>query len=346
MNHNLHSFEADNIVDALVQVRNSLGSDAIIVETRSVSPHPLLWMARKKVRVLAERQDNSAKRLDEMFSELRSLRGDLSLRAPAAPGKEPLQREAAPQRENPVVRQALAAGLSAAGAKRLETLLGNAAPGREALARLLLPEIKTLDILSDPGITILAGTTGVGKTTTLAKLAAGFSLSGEKSAVLISKDSFRIGAMDHLKTYADLLGIPFEAAFTPGDMTRAVNRHVDKYAVLIDTAGHSPLDRDRLKELQSLTASIPASRVLLTISLSQAPDCERIWKSFSALKPCGLVVTKLDETSLQWGLLDILRVTGLPLAFTTSGQNVPEDIAAADAPALAEMLAANLGEER
>ena len=344
MNHNLHSFEADTIVDALVQVRNSLGPDAIILETRHVKPHPLLWRGRKKVRVLAERQDTSAKHLDKMFSELRSLRGDLSLMAARSAG--PLPRAAAPEPENPLLEKARAAGLSAAGAMRLAALLGGAVPEPGALAKLLQPEIRTIDILDRPGVTLLAGTTGVGKTTTLAKLAAGFSLAKNRTAALISKDAFRIGAMDQLRTYADLLGIPFEAAFTPEELTAAVSRHADKYAVLIDTAGHGPLDGGRLKELQHLAASVPASRVLLAISLSQARDAERIWKSFSALKPCGLVVTKLDETALQWGLLDILRVTGLPLAFTTSGQNVPEDIAKADAPALAAMLAANLAEAR
>ena len=346
MNHNLHSFEADTIVDALVQVRNSLGPDAVIVETRSVSPHPLMWLGSKKVRVLAERKDSSAKQLDKMFSELRSLRSDLTLIS-ARPHAQPSPaREAAPAPENPLLVKARAAGLSSAGAARLKTLLGGTVPGPQALARFLEPEIKTINILDTPGVTILAGTTGVGKTTTLAKLAAGLSLTGEKSAALISKDAFRIGAMDQLRTYADLLGIPFEAVFSQEELARAVDRHADKYAVLIDTAGHGPQDADRLKELSALADSVPSCRVLLAISLSQSRDAGRIWKSFSALKPCGLVVTKLDETSLQWGLLDILRVTGLPLAFTTSGQNVPEDIARADAPALAAMLAANLEEAR
>jgi flagellar biosynthesis protein FlhF len=303
-------------------------------------------MCKKKVRVLAERQDTASKKLDRMFSELESLRGDFSLMAARRPAEAPLPRASRPASENPILLKARDSGLSAAGVKRFASLLGKTAPDRNALAKILEPEIKTLDILDKPGVTILVGTTGVGKTTTLAKLAAGLSLSGAKSAALISKDTFRIGAIDQLKIYADLLGIPFESAFTSDELTLAVNRHADKYAVLIDTAGHGPSDKERLKELRTLAASAPSSRVLLTISLSQARDSERIWKSFSPLKPCGLVVTKLDETGLQWGLLDIIRVTGLPLAFTTSGQNVPDDIARADARVLAAMLAANLTEAR
>jgi flagellar biosynthesis GTPase FlhF len=104
MNHNLHSFEADTIVDALVQVRNTLGSDAVILETRSVSPHPLLWLGRKKVRVLAERQDTSSKKLDKMFSELQSLRGDFTLMAAQRPAQPPTSRKVGPVSENPPPR--------------------------------------------------------------------------------------------------------------------------------------------------------------------------------------------------------------------------------------------------
>lgn len=341
MNHNQHSFEGDTIVDALAQVRNSLGPDAVILETRRVRNYPLLGLGRDRVRVLAGVRDNSAKRMEELLSELRALRGEMNRLSPRADGRG----HALPAR-NPLAAKAGEAGLSEPGAKRLEQLLGGSVPGAGTLAKLLEEEIKTIEILDKPGITMLAGTTGVGKTTTLAKLAAGFSLSAGKSAALISKDAFRIGAMDQLKTYADLLGIPFEAAFAAKDFAAAVKKHSDKYAVLIDTAGRSPSDSEQLRALAGLAASVPSGRVLLTISLAQAPDAGRIMKSFAPLRPCGLVVTKLDETGLQWGLLDILRVTGLPLAFTTSGQKVPEDLARADAGQLAAMLAANLEEVR
>lgn len=344
MNQNQHSFEAETIVDALAQVRNTLGPDAVILETRRVKRYPLFGLGGSRVRVLAGLQDNSVKRMAEMLSELRSLRCDItsisSRRQAAAPA--PVRRKVKSPARNPLADRAMEAGLSEAGAKRLASLLGDSAPGVDELAALLEPGIKTIDIFGEPGVTMLAGTTGVGKTTTLAKLAAGFTISSEKSAALISKDAFRIGAMDQLKTYADLLGIPFESAFTAGDLAAAVEKHSDKYAVLVDTAGRSPSDAQQIAELGELADAVPGSRVLLTISLAQARDAEKIMESFSPLDPCGLVITKLDETGLQCGLLDILRITGLPLAFTTSGQKVPEDLERADAGLLAAKLAAGL----
>ena len=345
MNHSHHTFEADTIVDALGQVRTTLGPEAVILETRRVKPR-LPGFGREKVLVRAALQDNSSRKISELLSELRELRGEVGrlsggARPEAAPAG-PQTARAAAGRRNPLAVRAEAAGLSAEGARRLELLLGGAVPDADALARLLAPGIRTMDPLAQPGVIMLAGTTGVGKTTTLAKLAARFSLDGERGAALVSKDAYRIGAMDQLRCYAELLGLPFEAAFSAADLRRAARAHADKYAVFVDTAGRGPSDGEQLRELGRLAADLPGSRVLLTISLAQARDAGRIMESFAPLKPCGLVVTKLDESGLLWGLQDILGATGLPLAFTTSGQRVPEDLERADAGSVARLLALRL----
>lgn len=352
MNHSHHTFEADTIVDALNQVRTTLGPEAVILETRRVKPR-LPGFGRDKVQVKAALQDNSSKKIAELIAELRELRGEVGrMSGPAAAPRAaararsagPAARAAGKPRRSPLAARAAAAGLSREGVRALERQLDGSSPDADALARLLAPGIRTLDPLAQPGVILLAGTTGVGKTTTLAKMAARFYLDGERGAALISKDAYRIGAMDQLRCYAELLGIPFEAAFTPEDLGRSLAAHADKYAVFVDTAGRSPSDAEQLAELGRLTENIPGCRVLLTISLAQAHDAAAIMKSFSPLKPCGLVVTKLDESGLLWGLQDILRVTALPLAFTTSGQRVPEDIERAEPAAVARLLALRLME--
>jgi len=330
MSHNSHTFEADNIIEALAQVRTSLGPEAVILDTRRVRQFPLL--GRKIVRVTAERHDSPQQRIEQMYSELRSLRGDVVEMARGA-----VRQEQKTAQKNPALQAAAAGGLSEAGCKRLSGLLDGKVPSRAALGVILRNEIRTADIADAPGLTMLVGTTGVGKTTTLAKLAAPLAVAG-KSAALISKDAFRIGAMDQLRTYADLLGMPFESAFKPEELLEAVRRHGDKYAVLIDTAGHGPGNAAKLEELRLAAEGLPGCRVILTVSLAQARDARRIAASFKQFNPRALIVTKLDETDMTWGLLDILRETGLPLAFTTCGQNVPDDIARADAAALTERL--------
>lgn len=334
MNRNCHTFEGDTIVDALAQVRNSLGPGAVILDTRRIKPLPLPGFGRAKVRVVAEAKDPAEAGFERVFSELGALRGELAglRRAPAAPAESGL--EAAAGR----------LGLSAEGRGDLGPLLAGE-PSEEELARALERKIGVTDLLAGSAPVMLVGTTGVGKTTTLAKIAAPLALRGGRGAALVSKDAFRIGAMDQLRTYAELLDIPFESAFTSAELGAAAGRHRGERRVFIDTAGYSPSNAARLAELREAAGAVPGVRVALAVSLAQARDCALIWRSFAALRPCALVVTKLDETDLLWGLLDILRVTGLPLAFTTSGQNVPEDITRADARSLAESLAAALRRE-
>jgi len=200
---------------------------------------------------------------------------------------------------------------------------------------LALKEImKTIDV-KDPFdikennqiIAAFIGTTGVGKTTTIAKLAAKLMLERAKKVGLISLDAYRIGAMEQLKTYANILGVPCFQAFQKKDLLFALRRMEGKDVVLIDTAGQSQYDRSRLDELRRL---IPgdlniSTHLLLTIATAES-EMNKAADNFKCLNYQSYIFTKKDETQKCGTILNQIMKQSLPVSYITTGQNVPEDI--------------------
>ncbi|HLO39724.1 MAG TPA: flagellar biosynthesis protein FlhF, partial [Phycisphaerales bacterium] len=147
-----------------------------------------------------------------------------------------------------------------------------------------------------PQVIALIGPTGVGKTTTIAKLAADHALRKHRRVALITADTYRIGAVDQLRAYAQIIGIPLHVAATPEDMTLALSRCADADIILIDTAGRSPSDHQRLDELAPiLDAAHPAHRVLVLSAAASDTAIERTTRRFSDLNPDRIILSKLDE---------------------------------------------------
>ena len=200
---------------------------------------------------------------------------------------------------------------------------------------LALKEImKTIDV-KDPFdikennqiIAAFIGTTGVGKTTTIAKLAARLMLERAKKVGLISLDAYRIGAMEQLKTYANILGVPCFQAFQKKDLLFALRRMEGRDVVLIDTAGQSQYDRSRLDELRRL---IPgdlniSTHLLLTIATAES-EMNKAADNFKCLNYQSYIFTKKDETQKCGTIFNQIMKQSLPVSYITTGQNVPEDI--------------------
>jgi len=174
------------------------------------------------------------------------------------------------------------------------------------------------------------GPTGVGKTTTIAKLSAELSLKQKKKVGIISVDSYRIGAVDQLKTYAAIMGLPFLSAFSREDLEKALKKMAKRDVILIDTAGQSHRDMKRLKELgELLRESFPIDTHLVLSAATKSEDLKEAAENFSILKPASYVFTKVDETGSRGGLIDQMINLKLPVSFIANGQRVPEDILAA-----------------
>ena len=188
-------------------------------------------------------------------------------------------------------------------------------------------------------IAALLGTTGVGKTTTLAKIAAKFVLEQGINAALITADTYRISAVDQLKTYSDILGLPLEIVYNPTELGEAIDRHKDKDLILIDTAGRSQQNEYQMRELGDFLKVNPRIEKHLVISATtKLTDAREIMKKFAAVSPEKIVLTKIDETGSLGMIINLLKDVKISLSYITTGQSVPDDIESASAEILADLL--------
>ena len=189
-------------------------------------------------------------------------------------------------------------------------------------------------------IVAFIGPTGVGKTTTLAKLAAKFALIENKSVVMVSCDTYRIAADMQLKKYGEIMGIPVEIVMTPLDFKKVINKHIDKDLILFDTAGRSPRNRKHLIELKEfLDVYSPIEIHLVLSAVTKYYDAISIINNFGLVPIHRILFTKLDETK-NYGLLLNLSISsgGTPISYLTVGQTVPDDIEIADPKIIARLV--------
>lgn len=180
-------------------------------------------------------------------------------------------------------------------------------------------------------VIIVIGPTGVGKTTTLAKLAANMVLTEKKKVGLITADTYRIAAVEQLKTYSEIIGVPLSIIYTPGEILNAIESYSNKDLILVDTAGRSHKDKYQLMELKTLIKSSVDHEVYLALSATtKFSDCIEIIKNYSFLDDYRLLFTKLDETSAFGVIFNVAYITKKPISYITTGQSVPDDIEIAD----------------
>ncbi len=346
-------YRARDAREAYQAIRADLGDDAVILEVQKrregglrglFRPHVVEVLAAGQGALPAAAPARTAvatlpdPRLDSLSSHLHDLRQQLDdLSSRLATGvllPRPLQR---------AFDRLLALGVDPALAQRLladvqEELNARALEDEvtlwRAIRRVAAGWIQVRPPLGPSAtqtrVVFLVGPTGVGKTTTIAKPAANILLSQRRAVGLITTDTFRIGAVAQLQTYAELLGQPLHVAYDPGELRQLIARHQDKDYLLIDTPGCSQHNGDNLRELRKFIAAAEPREVLLTLSLSTVlPEALEIVRRFDILKPDGLVISKLDEVRAHGSLLTLAERIPHPIAYLTTGQQVPQDIEAA-----------------
>jgi flagellar biosynthesis protein FlhF len=202
----------------------------------------------------------------------------------------------------------------------------------------------------EPGVTALVGPTGVGKTTTIAKLAARAVLRrGADEVALVSTDHYRIGAAAQLEHYGRLLGVRVYPAYDGESLRKVLEILRGRHTVLIDTAGAAGNDPRLNQQLDILADANELRATLVLAANTHAQSLDDAVRAYLPLKPHSCILTKLDEAPNLGGALSVLIRHGLPLDYTTDGQRVPEDIAAADARALvcrtAQSLKSNIPDD-
>jgi flagellar biosynthesis GTPase FlhF len=327
----IRTFRGQELGGVLAQVKEELGDDVEIISTRQVGKHEVevsvsfsqTSLERKKVDTLTPtfQQESKQRLIDGELGNIRELREALN--------KQGL---------HPHFTQQL---IQIASHTNLEKGRGTV----DRLAGACLENFLRFDssLPNSKRIVALVGPTGVGKTTTVAKLAANMRMVFNISVALISADTFRVGAADHLSNYANLLGIPCLAVDPQLPLSQGLYRGVRELGaidlVLVDTSGFSPRDTDRVREMGRQLGQLEwCEKILLLPAPSNDVDLRASARAFSLLNCSRVIISKTDETGFMGPVANTVISLGRPLAFFNTGQRVPEDIEPACAARLGWML--------
>jgi len=365
-------FEGATMRDAIAKVKAELGDQAVIIATRQVRrgllgsaveisaaidsddappPSPLSGPSTGGPLPAPVRTEQEVeKQLAPMRSELRSLRalvrnagesrGTTELRAELATLRrvvEELSRSAAAP-PAAALAPAAAPAPAAPRARRTTAVHDTAAPARRAAAAYDVP----LTASSTGHIVMLVGPTGAGKTTTIAKLATRAALVDGRRVGLITLDNYRVGGVDQIRTFADLIGVPLEVAETPAALAGLIDPEHD--LTLIDTAGRSPRDRAAIEELAVHIDGLDIEVHLVVPAGATGPQVDELAQRYSPLGPVRLLFTKLDECDHAPELALAPARTRLPITWVTTGQAVPEDIEQPTSARVLELASSGLGD--
>lgn len=212
------------------------------------------------------------------------------------------------------------------------------APSDVALCRAVAERLQGL-ISRDEAfapVEVFVGAPGVGKTTTIAKIAAQERVRHGARVTLVAADGFRVGAVEQLRLYAEIIGSPFIVVRTPSELDRVIDEA--RGPVLVDTAGRSPADGEA-RALFEVFAGRPGVRTHLVVpAWTDGEAFGRVLDRFSEARPARIVFTRLDESDSPAALVGLMRGRGLRLSYLGTGQRVPEDLVRATGPAVASRL--------
>ncbi|MFP7494066.1 flagellar biosynthesis protein FlhF [Terribacillus saccharophilus] len=358
----MKKYTAATMPQAMIQIRRELGKDAVILRTKELTSGGFLGLFKKKrieviaaldpdQRVSSSREVpkpamasvNVEKEIEEtraesgFLTEIASLRQELKTAVSSQTRQYalPLQKFYDRLLQNEVHPQ-IASGL-------MEHLLENAS---NADTEKLLYEdlVKRFDKVQQPvqfekRFIHLVGPTGVGKTTTIAKLAAKSALVDKKKVAFITTDTYRIAAIDQLRTYAKILEIPLEVAYSLEDYQEARKKLADYDLVFVDTAGRNFRDSEYVKELERTLDLHHDAETYLALSITtRADDLAAIYEQFAHLPIKQFIFTKMDEAGRYGGILNLIQQAHIGVAYLTHGQDVPDDIFTPSASYLAKRV--------
>ncbi len=201
-------------------------------------------------------------------------------------------------------------------------------------------EIKVEKEEGVPKVIAFIGPTGVGKTTTIAKVIAKFILDNKKNVGMITADTYRIAAVEQLKTYAEILGASIEVIYSPDEIVQKVENYKDKELIFLDTAGRSHKNEEQFRELEELMKRLDKKEVFLVLSLATKyrDTLDIIDKYSEILDEYKIIFTKMDETLGLGNILNVKMYTKKPLSYITFGQDVPDDIEVINPEKIAKLL--------
>ncbi|HWI51017.1 MAG TPA: flagellar biosynthesis protein FlhF [Symbiobacteriaceae bacterium] len=271
----------------------------------------------------------------EEMADMKAMMGQIISRLdqPAPPrAMEPQVRDLLAALKKGGVDEEVAASLLARIRSRVTKGSGNWGEAVELARTLIMKDLSGVQTVSPAGrVVALVGPTGVGKTTTLAKLAAHLALNQGRRVALITADTYRIAAVEQLRTYSEIIGVPLEVVYDPSEVRGALDAHRDKDLILVDTAGRSPRNHAHMNELKAYLDVLEPSETYLVLSLTSGyRDAAMIVDHYLPMGFDHFLFTKLDEAAAPGLIYNIVHKYKRPLSYVTTGQNVPDDIEVAN----------------
>lgn len=363
----IKKYTANNMNEALTRIRYELGKDAIIVSQRKIRKGGFLGLFSKKmIEVTAAIDNNKSSSKESMQEGIEAIKKLIKNKAiehkknyneeiaatkiikdQNSPGKEneELVKEVQEMRnmlkdmmnsssvgntqKSKLYTRLESSDIDGKIINEIEKMVNEMSDDKteeEKLKEIVNSKVKVSEH-KEEDVIVLVGPTGVGKTTTIAKLAGRLSLIENKKVGLITIDTYRIGAVEQLKTYADIMNIPFSVVFTIKDMQLALESMSDCDVILVDTTGRSSKNTMQISELRAFIDKVKTENIHLVISCTtKNKDIDVIIDGYKPLNYNNLIITKLDETSTYGSILNIVESAKKPISFITTGQNVPDDI--------------------
>ncbi|SDG98450.1 flagellar biosynthesis protein FlhF [Alteribacillus persepolensis] len=360
-------FTASSMPEAMEKIRKELGERAVILHSKPVHTNGVLRFLKKtKLEVIAaldEQQagssqpvhrtavspppmkENNTHTLEKEVRELKAMIASIQQREESTKKGYPAPVQAMDQhlKEQEVAESVRLRVIKELLAKWYKSKDANdefvKQWTKECITQLLNEASECGPSDSSKRIINLVGPTGVGKTTTMAKLAAFYQLEQSKSIAFITTDTYRIGAVEQLKTYADILNVPMKVAYSLEDFQQARQELKDRDYIFVDSAGRNFRNPLYVEELQKMIDFDEGMATYLVLSLtSRYQDMKNIYKQFSIIPIEKFIFTKIDETSYVGNLINLPAKTNIGAAYITNGQSVPDDIEAADPKKMSEWI--------
>lgn len=380
----IKKYTVNNMNEALTRIRYDLGKDAIIVSQRKIKKGGFLGLFSKKmIEVTAAIDNNKSNSKESMEEGIEAVKRLMKNKVNEHKNKYNEDTEASklikaqnsPSKDNEELvkevqemRNMLKDMMNSSSAVNTpKSKLHMKLESSDVDSKIISEIVKMVNEISDDrteeeklkeivnnmvkvsqnkeeNVIVLVGPTGVGKTTTIAKLAGRLSLIENKKVGLITIDTYRIGAVEQLKTYADIMNIPFNVVFTIKDMQSALESMSDCDVILVDTTGRSSKNTMQISELRAFIDKVKTENIHLVISCTtKNKDIDVIVNGYKPLNYNNVIITKLDETSTYGSILNIVKSAKKPISFITTGQNVPDDIKLLTAEEITKLI---LGEDK
>lgn len=338
----------DNMNEAMVKIRYELGSDAVIVSQRKIRQKGFLGFFKpKKIEVTAAADDRSKKKnvtvteksedIQKEINEIKEMMSAILNQKDQGMKREGKNKTKQRLIENDVPNEIIEEIYKKIKQNNTDKRLSQKAIEKEIISA--IDDMIKIDNNRDCRLQVLIGPTGVGKTTTIAKLASMYSLYQNKKVGLITIDTYRIGAVEQLKTYAEILSIPFRVSMSIKDISKQIEELKDCDVILIDTTGRNSKNMMQISETRKYVETINADKVHLVLSMTtKQSDIKKIIENYKVVNYNSLILTKVDETDAYGSILSSCYYGDVPISFITTGQGVPEDIEEANKEKLLKLV--------